>query len=192
MSIIFLSLLTYIAACFFLIARGGGYQYSEPDDKGFIKAHVVFSPMIWLRDRGYFYIRDQLFSGLVLMPVAYWFFTLYFGLSSWFILPLAIGWTIGGLRGWGKTLLQVENLKNFPQAFLRCLHFGGVFFFPLLVSFSITKLLVAFALTVIFASIMPLIYHLFFNMDIGKIKLNYGEFISGAILFILSVTNILL
>lgn len=168
-------LLTFILACLYLSARGGGYRYSEPNDTGTVLSRLIFSPMNWLRDNNYPYIRDQIFTGVILIPVVY----LLAGLSWQVALLTALGWTLGEISGWGKTLLQMSDIKNFKASFIRCLQFGGLYLFPALITGIYIK---AIILTVITAFLIPSIYFLCYKISGSDRSTNMAEFLTGALI----------
>lgn len=179
---IFYIALTYIAACFYLGARGGAYRFSGPDDTGQATSRWVYSPMVELRLRGYPYIRDQIFFGLFAMPIVYAAHILYQGMS-WYALPaFVIGWTWGGIRGWGKTLLQMTDIKNFVPSFIRILQFAGLYFLPWAVEHNLADIWKPFLCTITVAAIVPLVYHVYYNLTPGDRDTNYAEITTGAIL----------
>lgn len=182
MGIIFYAAMIYGLMCIYEIARGGGYRFSEPKDAGDIVSRLVYNPMVELRQRGYFYIRDEIFAGLFLTPIFYAPFVIHNHLSWYFLPAVIIGWTFGGLRGWGTTLLQMGEFKNFWPSFLRCLEFGGVFFLPWGINHNLSIIWQPIAETIILAALIPILYYICYRFIKNDYQTNYAEFAAGAVI----------
>ena len=125
MTIIFtISIILLFAGAEFM-ARGGGYQFLDDDDGEEIETEdgflyrVLYSPMRELKMRGLFSIRDHVFTGLFIVPIlTYVFFLFYFSGENHFIASLlvGVGWTLGGLSGWGAYFDMGSSTNNRSQS----------------------------------------------------------------------------
>lgn len=161
--------------------RGGGYEYSGPGDTGTVISRLVFSPMNYLRDKKLPYIRDDIF-GAILSQLFYIPFVIYTGHSLWYSAALGIGLALGGLRGWRKSMLQMEQLKNYWASFIRCMDFSALYYLPWLLSHDIKTLWVPAALTLITALVLPLVYHFCYKISTSNKSTKAAELISGVII----------
>ncbi len=152
---IFITALLYLAMYIGLMCRGTGGKEISPDwPQG--RPPLVISPMKWLQEHGYFYIRDQVAYSLFLTPLYSLPFLHYYGLPLWLAPIYSIGVCLGGLMGLNDWY-SFTHPSDYREGFVRMLHYAPLF---LSLGWFTDNIIPGIGATIIYALLAPLAYYL--------------------------------
>lgn len=179
MTIWFIISLLYISVYAGLFARGDASNSNRPK--------LFTNWMIWLRDNGYFYIRDHVFSSLFLTPLYSLPFLYYFNKPLWWAAVYAIGVCLGGLSGW-KKWFSFNEKGDYWEGVIRMAHYAALFI-PL--GYISGNLLEGFIATLLYAFVAPLVYWYRAKRMTNRYRSQYAEAVHALMYTLLSAWVVL-